>query len=154
MASCHIEEKIGSKHRSVALSNGGANSKNGGGPESGCRPFWDHHFGYQNAWNGGIEVLKEIQRRSYRVGVIAISGVADIEMAREAMRHAALDYLVKPFNLELLASTISFAIKKQRIIERQSVVNQSDRGKTASAVRNSPLPGACCTSQKGCGGIS
>lgn len=73
---------------------------------------------------GGIEVLKEIQRRSYRVGVIVISGMADIETAREAMRHGALDYLVKPFNFQLLASTIDFAIKKQRIIEQQSVAIQ------------------------------
>jgi DNA-binding NtrC family response regulator len=67
-------------------------------------------------WIGGLEVLKEIKRRSYQVGTVVITGVEDLDLAREVIRHGAIDYLNKPFDLRMLASTIQFALKKQRII--------------------------------------
>lgn len=69
---------------------------------------------------GGLEALKEIKRRSYQVGVIIMTGLQDLDLAREVVRYGALDYLNKPFDQKLLASTISFALKKQRIIEETS----------------------------------
>ncbi len=65
---------------------------------------------------GGLEVLKEIRRRSYHVGTVVITGVEDLDLAREVIRSGAIDYLNKPFDLKMLATTIQFALKKQRII--------------------------------------
>ena len=68
----------------------------------------------------GLEVLKKIRKMSYQVGVVVLTGVQDLDLAREVMKYGAIDYLNKPVDLEQLASTIDFAIKKQRIIRESS----------------------------------
>lgn len=66
----------------------------------------------------GLEVLREVERKAYQVGVIIITGLQDLELARKVIRHGAIDYLNKPIDLELLASAIDFALKKRRIIQK------------------------------------
>ena len=68
----------------------------------------------------GLELLKKIRKSSYQVGVVVLTGVQDLDLAREVMKYGAIDYLNKPVDLEQLASTIDFAIKKQRIIRESS----------------------------------
>jgi DNA-binding NtrC family response regulator len=72
---------------------------------------------------GGLEVLKEIRKRSYQVGVVVITGVHDLDLAREVQKQGALDYLNKPIDLKLIASTVCFALKKQRIIKETAESN-------------------------------
>ncbi len=55
---------------------------------------------------GGLEVLREIQKRSPRTGVIVLSGLADREIARQAMKFGAFDYVTKPPDFPILHSTI------------------------------------------------
>jgi DNA-binding NtrC family response regulator len=55
---------------------------------------------------GGIEVLREIQKRSPRTGVIILSGLDDREIAREAIKLGAFDYVTKPPDFPALQSTL------------------------------------------------
>jgi DNA-binding response OmpR family regulator len=59
----------------------------------------------------GIEILKEITSRYYSA-VIMITAIDDVETAVESMKLGALDYIVKPFNLSMLDSRISAALKR------------------------------------------
>ena len=52
----------------------------------------------------GHGVLSQIRRRDERVPVIVVSELTDINRAREAIRLGAAEYLVKPFDRELLRS--------------------------------------------------
>lgn len=72
---------------------------------------------------GGLEVLKEIRKRSYQVGVVVITGLQDLDLAKEVMKYGALDYLNKPLDLKLIASSVCFALKKQRIIKETAESN-------------------------------
>lgn len=55
---------------------------------------------------GGMEVLKEIQLRNPRTGVIMLSGLSDREIARQAIKMGAFDYVTKPPDFPTLQSTI------------------------------------------------
>ena len=50
----------------------------------------------------GLEVQAELARLGVSFPIIAITGHADIDMAVEAMRMGALDFLEKPFDIEQL----------------------------------------------------
>lgn len=60
----------------------------------------------------GIELLKEITSRSSSA-VIMITAIDDVNTAVESMKLGALDYIVKPFDLDLLNSRISIALEKK-----------------------------------------
>ena len=45
----------------------------------------------------GIELIKEIKKRNYRMKIIVISGFAEFEYARESINLAVSEYLLKPF---------------------------------------------------------
>jgi DNA-binding NtrC family response regulator len=51
---------------------------------------------------GGLGVLKELCRRHPRLPVIIMSEVTDLRLLREAVRMGAREYLVMPFDVELL----------------------------------------------------
>jgi CheY-like chemotaxis protein len=48
---------------------------------------------------GGMEVLREINGRSHPPSVILLTGLADREIAQDALRLGAFDYILKPYNL-------------------------------------------------------
>jgi DNA-binding response OmpR family regulator len=59
----------------------------------------------------GIELLKEIKARS-NSAVIMVTSVDDVNTAVESMKLGALDYIVKPFDLNILNSCMSTALEK------------------------------------------
>jgi DNA-binding response OmpR family regulator len=59
----------------------------------------------------GIELIKETKSR-YNSAVIMITAIDDVNTAVESMKLGALDYIVKPFSLDMLNSRISAALDK------------------------------------------
>ncbi len=60
----------------------------------------------------GIELLKEINTK-YNSVIIMITAIDDVNTAVESMKLGALDYIVKPFNLDMLHSRINVALEKK-----------------------------------------
>jgi two-component system response regulator FixJ len=58
----------------------------------------------------GLELLENIKRRHYEVPVIFISAHADVALAVEAMRQGAVDFIEKPFAVEMLLRAIRLAM--------------------------------------------
>lgn len=54
----------------------------------------------------GIEVLKEIKKVNPKIGVIMITAVQEEEIAQEAMKLGADDYICKPFDIEYLENSV------------------------------------------------
>ena len=50
----------------------------------------------------GLEVLRRINEKFPNIVVIVISGTHDIQVAKEAIRLGACDYITKPVSLEML----------------------------------------------------
>ena len=63
----------------------------------------------------GLDLLREILRRSPHRCVVMISGHADIEMAVEAIRMGAYDFIEKPLSLDRILITIDNAGKASRL---------------------------------------
>jgi DNA-binding NtrC family response regulator len=59
----------------------------------------------------GLDILKEMQAREMPSEVVVITAHGSINVAVEAMRAGAYDFLVKPFNAERLLVTVRNAIK-------------------------------------------
>jgi DNA-binding NtrC family response regulator len=57
----------------------------------------------------GIEILKQVQKKSARTKVIIITGFATAELARESMEHGAFDVIAKPFTPADLRAVIAKA---------------------------------------------
>lgn len=54
----------------------------------------------------GLEFLEKIKEHDLHCGVIMLSGYDEFQYAQEAIRHGASHYLLKPVNIDELASTV------------------------------------------------
>lgn len=72
----------------------------------------------------GVEILKEITLK-YSSAVIMITALDDVNTAVESMKLGALDYIVKPFNLDMLNSRIITALEKKA---KSVVGTNTDKG--------------------------
>jgi len=63
----------------------------------------------------GIETLKKIRENNLNLLVIMMSAYGSITEAVEAMKLGALDYLIKPFDIEELKIIIKRAIKQYEL---------------------------------------
>ena len=55
---------------------------------------------------GGMEVLKEIHDRMPELSVILLTALADKEIAQDALRLGAFDYILKPFDLAHVEASV------------------------------------------------
>ncbi len=55
----------------------------------------------------GLEVLREIKRRSPSTSVVVMTAYGTVETAVEAMKHGASDFLLKPFATEALEQVLA-----------------------------------------------
>ena len=69
----------------------------------------------------GVETLKEIKKRHPLVEVIMLTGHATVETAIDGMKLGALDYLMKPCEMDLLMAKVAEAAAKKRAQENKIV---------------------------------
>ena len=65
----------------------------------------------------GIEMLREIRQRDPHLAIILITAYGSIDMAREAFKSGAQDYITKPWSNDELIAQISLAIEGRRLRE-------------------------------------
>jgi response regulator RpfG family c-di-GMP phosphodiesterase len=65
----------------------------------------------------GIEMIPRVLERSPDTLIIMVSGSQDVESAIGAMRAGAFDYVLKPFDLELVEVAVRRALEHQRLLE-------------------------------------
>jgi two-component system NtrC family response regulator len=63
----------------------------------------------------GLEVLAAIRERSPTTPVIVITAYGDVELAVEAMKAGAADFIGKPFNREHLLLAVGRALERRRL---------------------------------------
>ena len=59
----------------------------------------------------GMEILKKIKKIRPSLPVIIVTGYQSVEMAQEAAKHGASDYIPKPFESKELLRSISSALR-------------------------------------------
>lgn len=77
----------------------------------------------------GMEVLKRIAADHLPCAVIVITAHGSVNVAVEAMRYGAYDFLVKPFTAERLLVTVSNAVERLRLTQLVDTF-QTDLGRT------------------------
>ncbi len=77
----------------------------------------------------GIELLDEAKTIDRERPIIIMTAYGTIEMAVEAMKRDAYDYITKPFKNEELKLTIKKALEKYRLVKENRLLNEalSDR---------------------------
>jgi len=65
----------------------------------------------------GLEILKTIKATNPSTIVVMITGYPEIETVVEALRLGAYDFIMKPFNLDLVVHTVKRAIEKKELAE-------------------------------------
>ena len=80
----------------------------------------------------GLEIMREIRSLHAKVPIVIMTAYGDLEIAVQAMRQGAFEYLVKPFELAVV----------RRIIERalQPRVDSADRSGTESPDAEDEFP--------------
>ncbi len=72
----------------------------------------------------GIELLKEIKRIDSDMPVIMVTAVSDVNIALDALKNGAYDYVTKPFNLEELIIAVKRALEKRELILKNKEYQQ------------------------------
>jgi two-component system response regulator HydG len=73
----------------------------------------------------GLEILQEA-RKLGRTEVILITAYATIDTCKDAIRHGAYDYLVKPINIDQLRSLVEQAARQVVRVKRTSAQGRAD----------------------------
>lgn len=55
----------------------------------------------------GLEVLRQVKKLKPKLPVIIVTGYQSVEMAQEALRAGAADYIPKPFESKKLLTTVN-----------------------------------------------
>ncbi len=88
----------------------------------------------------GIEFLLKLKEKTPDVDVVIITGYATIEMAVEAIKHGAYDYIPKPFHPDKLKAVIDKILEKNKLLnKKQSKALSLDlNGTPFQIIGNSP----------------
>lgn len=83
----------------------------------------------------GVEVLKRIRAFSQDIEVILITGFGTVEVAVEAIKEGAYDFITKPIKRSLLLRAVEKAAEKQRLArENRHLRSQLARGQSRRLV--------------------
>lgn len=72
----------------------------------------------------GIELLKIIKREHQDIEVLLLTGYGTIEMAVEAIREGAYDFIQKPFKRLVLLQAVEKAIEKQNLVRENRFLKE------------------------------
>src|SRR5579862_9326877 len=70
----------------------------------------------------GLELLKNIRKQRPRQLVVMMTAHGTTETAIEAMKRGAYDYLMKPFDADILANVVNKALNTSRLNKRVATV--------------------------------
>jgi len=88
----------------------------------------------------GLELLKNIRKQRPRQLVVMMTAHGTTETAIEAMKRGAYDYLMKPFDADVLANIVNKALNTSRLNKRVSTVIDEPAEKKSGGADRSAAP--------------
>lgn len=96
----------------------------------------------------GLEVLRTVRAANIGVDVILITAAQDVASVEQALRYGAVDYIIKPFDFERLARTLTAYYDRRRQLAEHQKLGQSEIDRLVQG--SSPHPsGALASLPKG-----
>ncbi|HTO27941.1 MAG TPA: response regulator FixJ [Devosia sp.] len=80
----------------------------------------------------GVELLRRLNERNAMLPAIVISGHGDVQMAVEAMKNGALDFIEKPFSDDVLIAAIERAVRQAESSTRDDMAAKETTSRLAS----------------------
>lgn len=62
----------------------------------------------------GLELLREIRRIDPKLMVVMVTASRSITHAVDALKHGAVDYIVKPFDVATLSATVARVVERKK----------------------------------------
>ena len=84
---------------------------------------------------GGVDLMTEARRACPDLAIILVTSVMDLEVAVEALKHGAYDYITKPFDLEQVLISVARALERRRLLLESRVRRQTLEVEVASRTR-------------------
>lgn len=83
----------------------------------------------------GLQVLRWLKEHYPEIGVVMATARGDADSVIAAMRLGAYDYLIKPFNLDLVGVEIEQAMERQRLVAENRAYQQKLEQKVTEQTR-------------------
>ena len=87
----------------------------------------------------GMDVMRELKARQVPAEVVVITGQASVNLAVEAMREGAYDFIMKPFAADRLKATVRNAAECRQLTNQiDEIVDDGPRDRFVSFIGRSP----------------
>ncbi len=99
----------------------------------------------------GLDLIAEARARHPELPILAITAYGSVDVAVEAMRRGALDFLEKPFRIETLAARLERLLERVRLcgqVDRLSRENECLRGELEQVLDDDELVGGSTVLQR------
>jgi two-component system response regulator FixJ len=80
----------------------------------------------------GVELLRRLREADALLPAIVITGHGDVQMAVEAMKNGALDFIEKPFSDDVIIESITRAVERARTQAETEATHEAVRERLAS----------------------
>ncbi|WP_417453580.1 sigma-54-dependent transcriptional regulator [Kiloniella sp.] len=74
--------------------------------------------------SSGVDWLKQLVEQDWMSDVIFMTAFADVDKAIDALRLGASDFILKPFRLEQMTSTVKRCVEKRRLMRENFVLQR------------------------------
>ena len=81
----------------------------------------------------GLQLQEELNKRENSIPIIILSGHGDVEMAVRALKRGAQDFIIKPYNDQLLLEKIQNALASNQTNTKQRTPCRHKRCEPRSA---------------------
>ena len=92
--------------------------------------------------NSGLKLMQSIREEGLPCDVILITAAKDANTIYETLRYGAIDYIIKPFNLERLEKSLRNYLKLRSILSKKQEFTQEEIDKMNNGLR---APNRCET---------
>ncbi|MFI9266960.1 response regulator [Streptomyces werraensis] len=88
----------------------------------------------------GLDVVREMRRRGHQADVIMVTAARDVATVQAAMRHGALQYLVKPFTFAGLRGKLEAYARLRRTLDGGGEAEQAEVDRIFGALSEATEP--------------
>ncbi|QES44283.1 two-component system response regulator [Streptomyces venezuelae] len=88
----------------------------------------------------GLSVVRSLRERGHQTDVIMVTAARDVATVQAAMRHGALQYLVKPFSYAGLRAKLDAYAALRRTLDSGGEAEQAEVDRMFSALSSTPAP--------------